>query len=281
MKIGDYTLTPIATGDFRLDGGAMFGIVPRLLWEKTNPPDEKNRIQMTMRALLIQGNERRVLIDNGVGHKYDRKFAGMFCIDHSRTSLEKSLSEIGLTAKEITDVVLTHLHFDHCGGSTRREGSQVVPTFPRARYYVQKQQYEHALKRNERDRASYLPENFEPLKAAGQLVLLDGPTMLFPCIEALVVGGHTPGQQLVRISDGSKTLLYCADLIPTASHIPLPYIMAYDLFPMMTLEEKKNLLPQAHAEGWILFLEHDPFRAAVKVASSDKGFFMGEEVAFV
>jgi glyoxylase-like metal-dependent hydrolase (beta-lactamase superfamily II) len=279
MKIGDYTLTPIVTGNFRLDGGAMFGVVPRVLWEKTNPPDEKNRIQMTMRALLVQGNGRRILIDNGVGDKYDDKFGRMFHIDHTHSTVEKSLSEIGLKTEDITDVILTHLHFDHCGGSTRHEGSEIVPTFSRARYFVHKEQYEHALKRNERDRASYFPENFEPLMAAGQLKLLTRPAMISSGIETLVVGGHTPGQQLVRISHGSSTVLYSADLIPTASHIPLPYIMAYDLFPMTTLEEKRRILPQAHAEGWILFFEHDPFRAAAKVAKSDKGFFMGEEVS--
>lgn len=280
MRIGDYILTPIVTGDFRLDGGAMFGVVPRVLWEKTNPPDEKNRIQMTMRALLIQGNKRRILVDDGVGDKYDSKFAQMFHIDHSQKSVANSLGEIGLSVEDITDVILTHLHFDHCGGSTKRKGSEIVPTFPRARYYVQKEQYDHALSRNERDQASYFPENFEPLRKAGQLELLSGPATLYPGIEILIVGGHTPGQQLVKVSDGAATVLYCADLVPTASHIPLPYIMAYDLFPVTTLEEKKRLLPQAHDEGWILFFEHDPFRAATKVGKSEKGFSMGEEISF-
>ncbi|MFH1009980.1 MAG: MBL fold metallo-hydrolase [bacterium] len=278
MIIGDYALKSLITGFFRLDGGAMFGVVPRVLWEKTNPPDEKNRIQMTMRALLLQSGARRILVDTGVGDKQDEKFARIFHIEHSQASLKKSLSEAGWKPEDITDVILTHLHFDHCGGSTRRQGGDIVPTFPRARYYVQRQQYKHALTRNERDRASYFPENFEPMKAAGQLELLDGPIELYPGVEILVVGGHTPGQQLVKVADDSRTLLYCADLIPTASHIPLPYIMAYDLFPMTTLEEKKRVLPQAHAEGWILFFEHDPYRAAAKVTKSERDFIMGEEV---
>jgi glyoxylase-like metal-dependent hydrolase (beta-lactamase superfamily II) len=278
MNISDYILTPIVTGDFRLDGGAMFGVVPRVLWERTNPADEKNRIQMAMRALLIQGNGRRILIDDGVGDKYDAKFAQMFHIDHAQKSITSSLAEMGMSPEDITDVILTHLHFDHCGGSTTRRGSEIVPAFPNARYYVQEQQYVHAFSRNERDQASYFPENYEPLKTAGKLELLNGAITLFPGIEILVVGGHTPGQQLVKISDGFTTVLYCADLIPTASHIPLPYIMAYDLFPVTTLEEKKRLLPQAYEERWILFYEHDPFRAATKVAKSEKGFFMGEEV---
>ncbi|MBM3324033.1 MAG: MBL fold metallo-hydrolase [Calditrichaeota bacterium] len=278
MNIGDYTLTPVITGQFRLDGGAMFGVVPRVLWEKTNPPDEKNRIQMTMRALLLQSATRRILVDTGVGEKQDEKFIRMFVVEHVQASLTKSLSKAGLRPEDVTDVILTHLHFDHCGGSTQRQGDSIVPTFPHARYFVQRQQYEHALTHSERDRASYFPENFEPMKAAGQLELLDGPAELYPGVEILVVGGHTPGQQLVKVADGSKTLLYCADLIPTASHIPLPYIMAYDLFPMMTLEEKKRLLPQAHHEGWILFFEHDPFRATAKVAKSEKDYIMGDEV---
>jgi glyoxylase-like metal-dependent hydrolase (beta-lactamase superfamily II) len=278
MMIGDYTLKPIVTGNFRLDGGAMFGVVPRVLWEKTNPPDEKNRIQMTMRALLLQGKDRRILIDTGVGTKQDEKFARIYHTEQVQPSLAKSLSEAHLTPDDITDVILTHLHFDHCGGSTRREGDKVVATFSNAQYYVQKEQYEHALERNERDRASFLMENFEALRTAGQLELLEGPKRLFPGIELIVVGGHTPGQQLVKVSDGHQTLLYCADLIPTASHIPLPYIMAYDLFPMTTLEEKRRILPQAHSEGWILFFEHDPFRAAAKVARSEKDFLMGEEI---
>ncbi len=281
MKIGDYTLSPIATGDFRLDGGAMFGVIPRILWEKTNPPDDKNRIQMTMRALLLQGNGRRILIDNGIGHKVDDKFARMFHIEHSQSTLAQSLAKLGLTSQDITDVILTHLHFDHCGGSTIHDGKDVVPTFPNARYYVQKRQYEHALKRNERDRASYFAENFEPMKSAGHLEFLDGATVLWPGVETLVVDGHTPGQQLVKISDKTHTLLYCADLIPTASHIPLPYIMAYDLEPLVTLDEKKRLLPQAHDEGWILFFEHDSFHVAAKIKKTDKGFSIGEEVSLV
>ncbi len=236
MKIGPYELQAFEHGEFKLDGGAMFGVVPKVLWEKTNPADEKNRIDMALRSLLIRGEGRVILVDTGIGNKLPEKLRAIYAVDESRLSTEKALAQAGLTAEDVTDVILTHLHFDHAGGATRlNEKGQVVPTFPNATYYVQKGQYAWGKKPSERDRASFFPENYVPLEEAGQLKILEGSQELFPGIEVRALFGHTPAMQVVRVSDGSQTLLYCADLIPTASHIPLPWIMAYDLNPLLTL----------------------------------------------
>ncbi len=278
MKIGAYEVFTIETGYVSLDGGAMFGVVPKVLWSKTNPADELNRIVLAMRTMVIRGNNRLILVDTGVGHKLSEKLSKIYNVDHKKHDLEKDLQAHGLAVDDFTDVIITHLHFDHTGGATAMRNGKVQPTFPNAKYYVQAEQWYWANNPSEKDRASYMPENFKPIEEAGQLVQLDGPKELFPGIEVLVMFGHTHGMQLVKISDGRQTLLYCADLMPTASHIPLPYIMAYDNNPLITLEEKKRLLPQAVKENWILIFEHDPFRAAGRVIEDDKGFRLGEEI---
>ena len=278
MQIGPYEIFTIHTGFVSLDGGAMFGVVPKVLWQKSNPADELNRIQLAMRTLIIRNADRIIMVDAGVGYKMNEKLQKIYNVDHQKYKLEQGLAEKGISFEQITDVIITHLHFDHVGGATMEENGVLKPTFPNATYYVQAEQWYWANHPSEKDRASYMPENFKPIEEAGQLVELDGPKELFPGIEVLVMYGHTQGMQLPKITDGKSTLLYCADLIPTASHIPLPWIMAYDNNPMITLQEKKRLLPQAVKEQWILVFEHDPFRPAGKVTETEKGFKLGEEI---
>ncbi len=279
MKIGNYEIFTVETGYVSLDGGAMFGVVPKVLWSKTNPADELNRIVLAMRVMVIKSDDRLILVDTGVGHKLNEKLSNIYNVNHKAHDLEKDLQAHGIKVEDVTDVIITHLHFDHTGGATTIKDGQVQPTFPNAKYYIQGEQWYWANNPSEKDRASYMPENFKPIEEAGQLVQLDGPKELFPGIEVLVMFGHTHGMQLVKVSDGEQTLLYCADLMPTVSHIPLPYIMAYDNNPLITLEEKKRLLPQAVEENWILVFEHDPFRAAGRVVKTDKGFSLSEEVS--
>lgn len=235
----------------------MFGVVPKPLWEKRIPADERNRITLAMRCLLIVGDNRIILVDTGIGNKHDAKFADIFGIDHEHSSLENSLRQSGYEPEDVTDVILTHLHFDHCGGATRREGESIVPAFQNARYHVQRDHWEWAMNPNPRERASFLRENFEPLAAANRISLLDGGGRLADGIELLVVNGHTRAMQLVKVFDDSTTLLFAADLVPTAAHVPLPWVMAYDVKPLRTIEEKKRILGLAADEGWLLFLEHD------------------------
>lgn len=278
MKIGAYDIYPIETGRFGLDGGAMFGIVPRPLWEKTNPADSRNRIELAARAMLIIGNGRRILVDNGNGSKFNEKQIDIYRLDTATHSLDASLAKHGLNSGDITDVILTHLHFDHAGGSTVREDGILKPAFPNARYHVQRDHWKHALNPTEKDRGSFMPDDFMPLKEDGVLEFLDGEGELFPNVELVAVNGHTTAQQLVKITDDSTTMLYCCDLFPTTSHIPIPYIMAYDLRPLTTLEEKKKILGQVYEENWMLFFEHDPFTTAGTVKSTEKGFSLDRRI---
>ncbi|MGZ3795515.1 MAG: MBL fold metallo-hydrolase [Pseudobdellovibrionaceae bacterium] len=268
LKIGPYEVCPIPTGIFGLDGGAMFGTVPKILWEKSNPTDEKNRIQMEARALLLKSPTNNILIDCGngrdfvtkYGEKLGGKFAEMYNIDDQGPSLEKSLQAQGLGVNDIHHVILTHLHFDHAGGATTERGGQLVPTFPKAQYYVQKANLETATQPNLRERASYFPANFQPLLDAGVLKVLEGPQEnLLSGISTLISNGHTQGQQLIKVTDGSKTLLYCGDLVPTSSHVKVPWLMGYDLHPLVLMEEKQKYLSEAADHSWYLFFEHDPY----------------------
>ncbi|HEY6192170.1 MAG TPA: MBL fold metallo-hydrolase [Bacteroidota bacterium] len=272
MTLAGYEVHPIETGRFRLDGGAMFGVVPKALWSGTNPPDERNRIELAARALLISGRGRTILVDNGNGSKFTERQTDIYRLDTSGTELTRSLRAHGLDPSDITDVILTHLHFDHAGGSTLRENGALRPAFPKARYYVQRAHWNHALAPSEKDRGSFMPDDFMPLKDHGVLDFVDGECELFPGISLVVINGHTTSLQLPFISDGSASLLFCCDLFPTTSHIPLPYIMAYDLRPLVTLEEKKKILPRASEEGWLLFFEHDPRVIAGRVKRTEKGF---------
>jgi len=280
MKVGPYDLYSIETGRFGLDGGAMFGVVPKQLWNKTNPADERNRIALAARALLIVGNGRRILVDNGNGSKFTQKQTDIYGLDTSRFELTKSLKAHALTPADITDVLLTHLHFDHAGGSTYREDGRLKPAFPNAKYFVQKAHWEQAMHPTEKDRGSFMPDDYLPLREYGVLEFIDGEGELFPQISVVIVNGHTAAQQLPLISDGHTTVLYCCDLFPTTAHIPLPYIMAYDLRPLTTLEEKKKLLKKTVDESWTLFFEHDPLTVAGTVVKTEKGYSFGSPVRF-
>ena len=278
MKIGTYELHGIETGTFALDGGAMFGVVPKPLWERSHPADARNRIRMSARALLVRGEGRTILVDTGNGDKYDPKFREIYGLDDAATDLDRSLRAHGVQPEDVTDVVLTHLHFDHAGGATRRTAHGVEPSFPNARYHVQRAHLAAALAPTERDRASFLHDDFQPLIQSRQLVQVDGEKELFPGFRVITMSGHTTALQCPLISDGQSTLLYCADLVPLHSHCQLPWIMGYDLRPLVTLEEKRKTLTRAAEERWVLFFEHDPAIAAGRVEWTGKGFRFGEQV---
>jgi glyoxylase-like metal-dependent hydrolase (beta-lactamase superfamily II) len=278
MKVGKYNLFIIESGFFALDGGAMFGIIPKPLWDKSNPADENNRIILATRNLLLQTETKNILIDTGMGNKWEEKFRDIYKIDQNVYSTEKSLSKIGLKTDDITDVILTHLHFDHTGGSTEIIEGKLMPAFRNAKYYVKKKNFDWALNPSDRDKGSYLKKNFLPLKEEGVLCFTDGETNFDSEIEFIEVHGHTFGQQLVKIGDFSNTILFCADLFPTATHIGVPYIMGYDLQPLVTLEEKKRILNKALEGNWKLFFEHDPFNAMATVEKTEKGFKVKERI---
>jgi glyoxylase-like metal-dependent hydrolase (beta-lactamase superfamily II) len=279
MKIGQYTIDPVETGTFALDGGAMFGVVPKPLWSRTNPPDDRNRITLAARALLVRDGRRTILIDNGNGPKFTEKLRDIYRLEDATSNLRLSLAALGVNPEEVTDVILTHLHFDHAGGSTLAVNGRAVPAFPNARYYVQGAHWAQAMNPTPKDRASFFPDDYMPLKEAGVLEFTDGEGELFPGISVLVTNGHTTAQQLPLITDGKTSLLFSCDLFPTTAHIPLPYVMAYDLRPLTTLEEKRAVLERAAAERWIIFFEHDPDTVACTVAQGPKGIVFEAPVA--
>jgi len=273
MKIGNYALHSIQTGLFRLDGGAMFGVVPKPLWSRTNPADDRNRIDMCMRALLLVLDKRKILIDNGIGYKMSQKLNDIYGVDHMEFTLEKGLSSAGIKKEDITDVILTHLHFDHAGGSTYLdENGELRLTFPNATHYLQKKHWEWAKNPTERDKASFFPENYELIHKEKQLNLIEGDYKFDDYIRLHATNGHTPFQQIVTVKDDNNNLLYSADLFPMASHIQVPYIMGYDLSPLTTLDEKKKYLPKIADEKWIVLFEHDPYTETARVEKTDKGF---------
>lgn len=273
MKIGKYQIKIVDNGLFALDGGAMFGIIPKPLWERTNTPDEKNRIPLAARSMLLDSGTRRILIDTGMGDKWESKSKVIYRYEYQENILFASLRKLGYMPEDITDVILTHLHFDHCGGSTILRDGKLIPAFPNAKYHVQKKNYDWGMEPSDRDRGSYLIENFHPLMDEGILMLRDSDDEgIDDEITLPVFHGHTFFQQLPVISDGTKTLFFCGDLFPTTSHVPLPYIMGYDLQPLQTLSEKKYILGRAVREDWILFFQHDPVTEFGKVVETPKGF---------
>ena len=257
MEFGLMNIFPVSDGSFRLDGGAMFGGVPRAIWEKTNPPDEKNRVTLGLNPLLIQSEGKNILVDTGIGDKGGKKFNSLYGVEKNRT-LTGSLVELGLKPDDIDIVICTHLHFDHAGGNTVREKRELRPAFPNARYIVQRGEWEAATNPNERTRASYRPEDFLPLMDAGVLELIEGDGEIAKGVAVFRTSGHSRDIQLVSIRSEGRTAVFLGDIIPTTTHLKLPYIMGYDLFPLDTLKAKKEILTQAAHDRWLLIFEHDP-----------------------
>lgn len=257
MKLGGFDISLLSDGTFWLDGGAMFGVVPKVVWDRLNPPDEENRIELGLNCLLIQTHDKNILVDTGFGDKFDEKFEERFKVNKAK-NLILSLKEIGLTPKDIDMVINTHLHFDHAGGNTRLEAGNPAPSFPRAKYVIQRGEWEDAINPNERTRASYLKENLIPIQEAGLLELIDGDTELLSGVRTIVTGGHTPNHQIVLLESEGKKALYLGDLVPTTSHIKTPYVMGYDLYPLDTMMKKREILNRALEEHWLLIFEHDP-----------------------
>lgn len=265
LTLGSFTLTPVLDGFFRLDGGAMFGVVPRVLWEKVAPPDDRNRIRLAMRAWLVRGLGRTILIDAGAGGKLDAKAGAIYGFE-GVPSLDASLAAAGLGVDDIDLVVASHLHFDHAGGFTTRDADGMVrPRFPNARYCVRRGEWDDALHPHERNRASYFAENYVPLQDAGVLDLIVEDGEVAPGVRVRRTGGHTQHHQIVEIHGGGQTAIFAADLLPTAAHVPLPYIMAYDLYPMDTLAFKRGFLPEAVERDYLILFEHDPEVAAGRI----------------
>ena len=275
--LGDFELYTIETGDIKLDGGAMFGVVPKTLWSREVEADEKNRISMTMRCLLIKSRktEKVYLIDNGVGTKFNEKMMDIYQIDVSRRELSNSLMAQGFQFEDITDIIFTHLHFDHCGGATffNKEGEPEI-AFPNATFHITKTHWETAINPNAREQASFLKENIEPLKTSPNIHLVDENVEYEKGLSTIVVNGHTLGQQLPKIEAEGKTIVFVADLLPTHVHLPLSWVMGYDMRPIETLKEKKEFLEKAASEDWMLFLEHDFNREMIQIGFDGRKYFI-------
>jgi glyoxylase-like metal-dependent hydrolase (beta-lactamase superfamily II) len=270
--IGPYSLHSIETGTIGLDGGAMFGIVPKPLWSDRIAPDERNRIPLQMRCLLMVGDDRRILIDTGIGDTFEgTKYQDIYAVDQEEKTLEASLRSHGVRRSDITDVILTHLHFDHCGGATRRTEEGHSPTFPNATYHVQAEHWAWACTSNPKEQASFVERTFQPIDEAGQLHRVEGEGPLLPAIDVMRADGHTNAQQIVKVKDENTTLVYVADLLPTTHHAPDAWTMAYDIRPLVTIEEKADFLERAAKAEWNLFFEHDPDTAVASLAQTDRG----------
>ena len=299
-------LYTINTGFFKLDGGAMFGVVPKSIWSKINPADENNMCSWALRSLLIEDGKKLILIDSGMGDKQDAKFFGHYYL-HGSDTLDKSLAKYGFHRDDITDVFLTHLHFDHCGGSIKRDGEKLVPAFKNAVYWSNEAHWEWATHPNDREKASFLKENILPVKESGQLRFVENVNPIaiglndestkatvndellpmangqMPSVKIRLVNGHTQNMMLPQIKYKDKTIVYMADLLPSAGHIPIPYVMAYDMFPLTTLNEKKSFLKESVENNYILFFEHDPVNECCNLKQTERGvrseeFFKLEEI---
>jgi glyoxylase-like metal-dependent hydrolase (beta-lactamase superfamily II) len=288
-------LYSINAGYFKLDGGAMFGVVPKSIWNKLNPADENNMCSWALRCLLIEDEGKLILIDNGMGNKQDAKFFGHYYL-HGDDSLEKSLAKYGFTKDDITDVFLTHLHFDHCGGSIERDGDKLVPAFKNATYWSNKEHWAWATEPNAREKASFLKENILPIQESGQLKFIEvnsegtmvnerNPQIkklqthqspLIDHLQVMIVNGHTDAMMLPKIYYNGKTIVFMADLLPSTAHIPLPYVMGYDMFPLTTLHEKNAFLNEAIQNNYILFFEHDPINECCTLQMTEKGIRVKE-----
>ena len=278
MRIGDYDLYSIETSEFSLDGGAMFGIVPKPIWEREAPSDALNRIDMVTRSLLLCSDEKKILIDTGNGTKWEEKYRDIYNIDTSRYNIENSLTKYGFSADDITDIINTHLHFDHAGGNTKIDDGSIVPTFPNAKYWVTKEHWELANHPSQKDSGSFIEHDWKVLAENGMIETVNGNEPFIKGIDSYITQGHTAGLLHPMISDGTKTLFYGADIFPLAAHISIPWVMAYDVQPVVTMKEKEILLPKMQDEEWILFLEHDPKIQACTVQQGGKHFKMNESV---
>jgi glyoxylase-like metal-dependent hydrolase (beta-lactamase superfamily II) len=273
------------TGFFKLDGGAMFGVVPKTLWQKTNPADENNMCSWAMRSLLIEDGNRLILIDAGIGDKQSEKFFAHYYM-YGSDSLHGNLAKLGFHANEITDVFLTHLHFDHCGGAINWNEAKDAyrPAFPNATYWSTENHWKWATEPNPREKASFLAENILPIQESGQLKFIertgDFTKNVLPNMDVLFVDGHTESMMIPHIHYQGKTLVFMADLLPSTGHIPLPYVMGYDTRPLITMEEKKNFLTKASEENFVLFLEHDSVNECCNLIQTEKGVRLGEQFSF-
>jgi glyoxylase-like metal-dependent hydrolase (beta-lactamase superfamily II) len=265
-------LYSINTGYFKLDGGAMFGVVPKSIWTKLNPSDENNMCNWAMRCMLIEDENRLILIDNGMGKKQDAKFFSYYFLN-GEDSLERSLSKYGFNKSDITDVFLTHLHFDHCGGAIEKSGDKLIPAFSNATYWSNEKHWQWATQPNDREKASFLKENILPIKESGQLKFIDTNegVEFSNNMKIRFVSGHTESMMLPQIQYKGKTIVYMADLLPSVAHIPVPYIMAYDTRPLETLTEKKSFLAEAQQNDYILFFEHDPVNECCNLQLTERG----------
>lgn len=270
---------PIETGNFKLDGGAMFGVVPKSLWKRTNPADANNMIEMSMRCMLIEEGDRLTLVDTGLGSKQSEKFFSYYYL-FGDFSLESSLAKYGFHKDDITDVFLTHLHFDHCGGAIERQNDMLVPAFKNAKFWSNANHWDWAVNPNPREKASFLKENILPMKESGQLNFIADQPLEDVGFDVVFVDGHTEKQMLPKLNYKGKTIVFMADLLPTVGHIPLPYVMGYDTRPLLTLKEKASFLNEAADNNYYLFLEHDAYNEICTVKHTEKGVRLNETFKF-
>ena len=278
MLIGSYQLYSIETSEFALDGGAMFGIIPKPLWEKEVPADEQNRITMVTRSLLLVSDDHKIIIDTGNGTKWQEKFRNIYRIELDNLNLEKSLAKYNFSPGDITDVYCTHLHFDHVGGNTKIVAGKLEPVFPNATYWVQNENWELANSPSEKDAGSFMSADWSVLLENNMIHFVDGKESFLPEIDNHLTYGHTIGLMHPIIGDSTNKLIYMADLIPMAAHIPLPWVMAYDIHPALTVQEKGEILPTIVDEDWIIFFEHDPVYQAATVQFDGKHYRLKDSV---
>ena len=278
MKIGKYDLYSVETSEFGLDGGAMFGIIPKPVWEKKVSADELNRVNMVTRSLLLVSEEKKILIDTGNGTKWEEKYKLIYDINTDQYNIEKSLGKYGFSSEQITDVICTHMHFDHIGGNTKIKSGKVVPTFPNAKYWISEENWKLANHPSQKDAGSFIEHDWKVLAENQMIEIIDGRKPFIEGIETIVTHGHNPGLLHPMVSDGSNKLFYGADIFPMVAHIPIPWVMAYDVQPVVTMEEKQKLLQKMEREDWILFFEHDPHIQACSVHKDGKHYKLNKEI---
>ena len=278
MKIGKYDLYSVETSEFGLDGGAMFGIIPKPVWEKKVSADELNRVNMVTRSLFLVSDEKKILIDTGNGTKWEEKYKKIYDINTDQYNIEKSLGKYGFSSEQITDVICTHMHFDHIGGNTKIKSGEVVPTFPNAKYWISEENWKLANHPSQKDAGSFIEHDWKVLAENQMIEIIDGREPFIEGVETIVTHGHTPGLLHPIVSDGSNKLFYGADIFPMVAHIPIPWVMAYDVQPVVTMEEKQKLLQKMEREDWILFFEHDPHIQACTVHKDGKHYKLNKEI---